>query len=98
MNSMKIKQSTIEQIDNYVKEGIPPGGFVRAVLENDLMGSCSRADEENAAALHDICSCIYNKVPTACYGSPEKVREWLNSKGGHEKVFDSMLSKIVPGL
>lgn len=95
---MKIKRSTIDQIDNYVKEGTPPGGFVRAVLENNLMEAFHRGDKENSEALIDICMYVYNEVPASCHGSPANVSAWLDRfRDNHEKVFDSMLGKIVGG-
>ncbi len=42
----KIKKSTIDTINDYVKLGLTPGGFVKAVLSNDLMRSFGLADDE----------------------------------------------------
>jgi hypothetical protein len=65
----------------YVMLGIEPGGFLRAVLENDLLESFGRADEDNRACLFGICSWMYNNAPMECRGSPAKVKAWLD-KGG----------------
>ena len=72
-----IKQSTRDSLDRYVNHHIPTGGFLKAVLENDLQEAFGRADEENCAALFHICAFVYNEIPRACYGSPKKVQAWL---------------------
>ena len=64
-------------IDRYVKDHCPPGSFLRAVLENDLKESFGRADEDNIRDMFEIVSYCYNEIPIACWGSPEKVKQWL---------------------
>ena len=66
-------------IDRYVSDKVPTGQFLRAVLSNDLFDALGRADEFSRDALPEICSYIYNEVPGSCWGSPEKVKEWLES-------------------
>ena len=81
-----------DSIDRYVREGIPPGGFVRAVLQNDLAQAMGRADVENRHRLFDIVSYIYNWVPSDCWGSPEKVEDWFAlSKEDRIKITDAFL-------
>jgi hypothetical protein len=77
VNYATIKQSTLDSLTRYVEQHIPTGDFLRAVLENDLMEACGRADEENAIALFQICAYVYNELPTPSHGSPEKVKKWL---------------------
>jgi len=72
-----LPQDTKEAIDRYVDDKIPTGGFLYAVLTNNLFEAIDRADHINLPNLQDICSYIYNFTPTACWGSPEKVKEWL---------------------
>jgi len=61
----------------YVERGRPTGGFIHAVLCNDLMAAVSRADESSLANLGDICRYVYNRMPAASWGSPEKVTAWV---------------------
>ncbi len=77
-----MKQTTQETIDNYVKYGFEPGGFVTAVLANDLMGALARADEQNRADIYEIAIYIYNNIPSGCHGSYKKVDLWLEKKRG----------------
>lgn len=71
---------TKEAIDRYVKDRIPPGGFLYAVLTNDLFEAVGRADERNRHALFDICNYIYNEIPLGCWGNSKIVEEWLKFK------------------
>lgn len=65
----------------YVERGIEPGGFMMAVLCNDLRGACERADAINRHKIFNIVAFLYNCVPAGCWGSPEKVQVWID-KGG----------------
>jgi len=70
-----------ESLDLYAKDGIPTGDFLRAVLENNLMESFGRADRTNRHCMFAILSYVYNHIPLACHGSPEKVDAWIEKKG-----------------
>ena len=72
-----MKESTKASLDRYVKEKIPTGDFLQAVLENNLLMSYSRADLENKRDLYEIIRYVYNELPGDCWGSPEKVKNWL---------------------
>lgn len=66
-----------DQIDEYVRERTYVGGFLAAVLENDLRNAVSRADGLNLSLLPDYVRYLYNHCPAPCWGSPEKVEAWL---------------------
>lgn len=70
----------IDNIRRYVDDGLPTGGFLEAVLSNDLFGAIGRADESSLHNLQAICRYVYNHVPSACWGSPAKVDAWLAAK------------------
>ena len=59
------------------------GGFLRAVLSNDLVGAFSQADDKNAASMRGWVLFLYNYAPSLCYGSPERVAQWSYS---HEEL------------
>ena len=61
----------------YLLHGIEPGSFLLAVLINDLREAVARADRANQAALANHVRFLYNHAPGNCWGSPERVREWL---------------------
>ena len=73
-----IPQYTKHQIDDYVKNHMPPGDFVKSVLSNNLIEAMMRADDINLHSLRDITLYVYNDIPSTCWGTPEKVEEWLN--------------------
>ena len=75
-----IPERTKQAIDQYVSAHTPRGGFLTAVLSNDLKGAFGRADEENRAALFDIVGYCYNEIPSECWGSPAKVEAWLAAR------------------
>ncbi len=77
MGTYNIPQNIKHSLDNYVNNKIPPGGFLYAVLSNDLFIAMQKADEWSRASLFDICSYIYNELPMNCYGSEITVKEWL---------------------
>lgn len=78
-------QQAKESINDYVKNGVPTGGFLKAVLENNLSESMGRADESSHENLFSICEYIYCYVPMECWGSPEKVLAWLKKKSEGSK-------------
>ena len=61
----------------YMEEGIEPGSFLMAVLENNLIEAFGRADNINRDRLFDFCQFLYNEAPNQCFGSPEKVKLWI---------------------
>ena len=61
----------------YVEFGVPPGDFLTAVLCNDLRAACGLADDNNRGRLFEIVSWFYNEAPEPCWGSPERVRAWV---------------------
>ena len=72
-----VPADTKASIDAYVKDRAPIGGFLYAVLSDDLFEACGRADENNAKCLFGIVRYIWNNAPPECHGSQAKVRAWL---------------------
>lgn len=69
-----------DSLNRYVSQHVKPGGFLTAVLENDLINAHWLADSENLAALDELLKKIYNEIPGNAWGSPEKVEAWLAAK------------------
>lgn len=72
-------------IKYYVLHGIPGGGFLNAVLENDLFGAVTRTDHMNAYALKEIMRFLDTHTPRNCWGSREKVKNWT-ARGGLDGI------------
>jgi hypothetical protein len=78
-------QDMWEAVPKHLREGLrayfmehrPTGGFLTALLENDLTLAVSRADPSSRACFFDICSYIYNCAPAPAWGDKEKVNRWL---------------------
>ena len=72
-----VPEHTRDTLINYIENGLPPGSFVQAVLENNLSGAYGRADHINSQHIGTITAWIYNFAPSTCWGSEEKVSDWL---------------------
>ena len=70
----------IESLLRYQDEHCPTGGFLQAVLENNLFEAFMRADDVNREKLFEIVSWTYNNLRSDCYGSKEIVTKWLSKK------------------
>lgn len=76
INSLYGHLTVIESLERYINHGIAPGGFLTAVLENNLERAVSRADLYNQKTLVDIVRLIYNHAPRGCWGYEGVVAEW----------------------
>lgn len=77
---IQIPENIKTSLQLYVEKKIPTGGFLEAVLSNDLMLATASADYYNSKILKEICTYVYNELPANCWGSREIVQKWLNSK------------------
>lgn len=75
-----IPERIMSNLLSYVKGEEAPGGFLYAVLCNDLFKSVFRADPEIREIIPLIVGYIHWQVPAECHGSPEKVKFWMNKK------------------
>lgn len=85
-----------ESLDAYAKDGRETGDFLRAVLENDLKEAFGRADCISRWLMFPLVKYVYNDIPAACQGSPEKVRGWLDYKAAErdsERRLKSMAAR-----
>ena len=63
-------------VQRYVEHGLPPGGFMTAVLCNDLVGAAVRADGENQHYLCEWGRFIIHGLPALAHGSKDVVDGW----------------------
>ena len=75
----KIPISTIESLAQYVDHRLPVGGFLSSVLSNNLVDAFARADHANRAILLELITYCHWEIPSQCWGSQEKVRNWLKN-------------------
>jgi hypothetical protein len=68
-------------VDRYINHGIPPGGFLEAVICNDLAGAVARADHINRHRLVDIVRYMMWFAPANCWGGVPQYAEWCLQGG-----------------
>lgn len=66
---------------NWIWHGHPPGHFLTALLRNDFIGVCNRADTTNIALLREYAMFLYNAAPHGCYGGPPEWDRWIEAGG-----------------
>lgn len=81
MTILGFSKDVKHDLDEYVRIGRPTGDFLEAVLENDLMLSFARADENNQRDMFFIVKYVYNILPIGCYGNKERVTSWIERRG-----------------
>ena len=64
----------------WIEDGIQPGGFLSAVIENNLSKAVERGDYANRKALSDWVIWFFNYAPSGCFGSEKHYREWKGLK------------------
>lgn len=73
-----IPERMMEGINRYIQQGIKPGSFLTAVIQNDLSEAVHIADRENLANLPAYAGYFFSQAPSGSYGSPEIMEAWLD--------------------
>jgi hypothetical protein len=73
----QIRQNIVEGMNRFVLLHQPVGHFLTAVLSNNLREAFARADNENQKTMFQIVSYCHNQIPGNCWGTPEKVKAWV---------------------
>lgn len=68
-------------LKRYLEDHIPPGDFLKAVIQNDLKEACARADDENIINLPAYVAYLYNHAPIGSWGSINNYKNWIAKKG-----------------
>jgi len=63
-------------LDRWLRHGVLPGGFLRAVISNHLLLSILRADEQSLAGLPALARWLYTNAPEGSFGSPAVLETW----------------------
>ncbi len=67
----------LEGINRFVLYHTRAGDFLTGVLCNDLREAFARADHLNQKVLFQVVSYCHNQIPGNCWGTPEKVKAWI---------------------
>lgn len=83
-----IRPAMLLSMERYVEEGHPVGGFLQAVIRNDLKGAVEQADYENSHNLPAFLAWFFNEAPAMCWGRPESYEAWvaMGGKAGVERT------------
>jgi len=66
-------------IIRYYENGIPPGDFLTAVINNDLKEALGRADDENKHILFEYVLWFYNNAPMGSWGRANAMEDYVNA-------------------
>ena len=69
-----------QSLENYLMYGYQPGGFLTAVLTNDLRLAVGRADSWNLTNLPRIVTEVLYKVPAVAQGNYSAVKNWCEDR------------------
>lgn len=78
-NEYYIPERMMGGIQRYVEHGIEPGGFLTAIIQNNLSQAIGQADTENMKNIPAFVAYFYNECPIGCWGSKEKMESWIES-------------------
>ena len=75
---LEVPKHTQEALQNYLLYGYPPGGFLSAMLANDMYRAIGNADAANKQAMWAIGYWIVTCAPAQSRGSYERIEHWCN--------------------
>src|SRR5262245_5018593 len=76
----------IEELRAYLVDGKQPGGFLHAVLTNDLRGAIANGHALLAEHYDRFLGLVGESVPEAAQGTADKVKAWVQAHQKAEKV------------
>lgn len=83
-------------VREFIERGLPPGGFLTAVLGGDLGDASARADHINASRLGDYAAFLRMYAPAEAWGTRENFQHWCERGGlaGRAPATDTGKPKI----
>jgi len=86
----------------YIEDGIRPGSFLTACLENDFVGALGVASNKTYDYLHGVGMFLWNELPARGYpncpwGNRKAVVDWIGHKGHRGLEADSERQGALPG-
>ena len=67
----------LDALVRYGKDHRPVGGFLQALVANDLSRAIASADVDNRATLRELVVFVHNELPFQCHGSPRAYENWI---------------------
>ncbi len=75
-----IPSHMMDALTRYIENKIKPGGFLTAVLCNNLKLAVGQADYINIKIIPVYVSFLYNNAPANCWGSVENFENYLRNE------------------
>jgi len=75
-HGMYLPHHMIGGIQRYIRNGVPPGSFLSAVINNDLQTACGCADDQNERIIPAYVAYLYNHAPIGSWGFSGAVEDW----------------------
>lgn len=77
------------------------GDFLQAVIANDLMRACAKADDCNLGDLAAIVAFLHNEAPWRAWGTADRYRAWVmgaepDDRTNEEKNNDDLGVRQIP--
>jgi len=85
---MVIPAPTEDTIRDYLLKGLPPGGFVTAMLAHDYNRALYNADQHNRQMFWAIAMWIRDNAPIGSHGSYQIVDAWVKDLHGVRTEFE----------
>jgi hypothetical protein len=73
-----VSPAVADSLKHYIEDRIPTGGFLEAVLSNNLQLAVGKADSQHIHRLREILWLVNEFVPAGAHGSTQRVRAWLD--------------------
>lgn len=76
-----IPRNLADSIERYLMHGVPPGGFLSAVIRNNLRATYALGDPVSLSVLPTILMFLHWEAPGGSSGSPQIMDEWIRHNG-----------------
>ena len=60
----------------WIEHGTRPGDFLWALINNDFIEICGKADTHNQRRLMDLANFMYNQAPSLCWNLKINIKAW----------------------
>lgn len=84
-------------LQHWVEGGQVPGGFLTAVLRNDLSDAVMRADSESLLLIRHVVQWLTAHAPGPSWGSVGAVRDWPKQAARNQKRAADAMRRAVRG-
>jgi len=68
-------------VKEYIEDGVPQGGFLAAMIQNNLKETFIRADDINRMSIGGFVEFFYRFAPISCWGSQANYDTWIERSG-----------------